>query len=88
MLNKIGEGLKKCLKKINELFPLEIVMFLILCFEYVSNIFESVKSFDGFTSFQWFVVVSLVSLVLSSFWLVCYIGVIKFAIIHKDNDKK
>lgn len=88
MLNKICKSLKQAFKKFNELFSLEFFLFLFLIFDYSDNILKFVKSFDEFTSFQWFVVVSLSSLVSFSAWVLCSVLEIKRLITFKDNDKK
>lgn len=88
MLNKICESLKQAFKRFNELFSLEFFLFLFLLFDYFNAILKFVKSFDEFTSFQWFVVVSLSSLVSFGAWVLCSVLEIKRLITFKDNDKK
>ena len=88
MLNKVCKFLKQVFKKFDELFSLEFVVFLFLIFDYFNGILKFVKSFDEFTNFQWFVVVSFSSLVSSSIWLLCSVLEIKRFIVSKDDDKK
>lgn len=88
MLNKICKSLKQAFKRFDEIFSLEMIVFMSLIFMYLKDILDSVKSFDEFTSFHWFVAVSFASLVFSNAWMLSTMLEIKRFIASKNDDRK
>lgn len=80
--------LKKIIRKFDETFSLVPVVFFLLVFDYIKCILSCVKNFNEFTDFQWFVIVSLMSLVFYGICLVCAMLEIKIFITYKDDDKQ
>ena len=87
-MKKICSAFKCLLEKFDEIFSLEMIVFISLIFMYLKDILDSVKSFDEFTSFHWFVAVSFASLVFSNTWMLSTMLEIKRFIASKNDDKK
>lgn len=87
-MKKICSAFKLFLEKFDEIFSLEMIVFIFLIFDYIKCILSCVKNFNDFTDFQWFAVVSLISLVFYGIWSLCTMLEIKRLITHKDDDKR